>query len=447
MRISRVASSVLLAAALMCPTMGRGGQAGGQAPAALEFHPQDYRLKNGLRVLLLEDHSLPLVTVLVAYGAGTIRERPGEEGLAYFLENLMFQGSENVGPLQHVGFIQKTGGELNATTTLDRALFHQSLPSNYLSLALWLESDRMKSLSITAATVEKTRADLLKEHQDRRTSDPYDRTFARFDELLFPDFRFGHPPLDAESLRKLTESTVREFYRAYYVPNNAVLCIVGDMDLQKTRDLVVRYFDSIPPGDDVPAPAAPVFSQESEVVERLELDPPASAGFHLGFRCYPLQTGDAPSLKLIEYVLLKGETSRLRRRLLRRDRTANLVNGGLEDRRGVKALKVFCLNNNDVMVDRAEKAILSEIERLRSAPISQDELAKAKRQFKMDYLRSLSTRLGRALFLVDAAFAGRPLDPADELDQVLRTNPPNLASAAHRHFIPRNRVILEFGTR
>lgn len=419
------------------------------APNTLGFEFQEHRLRNGLRVILSVDDRLPLVTVAVAYGAGTIREQPGQEGLAYLLENLMFQGSENVRPLQHVAFVQRVGGDLNATTTLDKALFNQTLPSNYLALALWLESDRMKSLAITPAAIEKTRADLLQEHQDRLASDPYLEGFALFDSLLYPDFPYGHPIIGTGmEMRGLTESDVLTFHQTYYVPDNAVLCIVGNIDIARTRELVARYFDSIPPGIGIPFPPRPVFKKENDAVVRFAWIPAASAGFHMGFRFYPLQAGEVYSLRILEYLLLKGETSRLRNRLLRRDLTARYLSGGLEERLSVSALKVFCLNTNAVMAERSQKALLSEIDKLRTNPISQDELTKAKRRFKIDYLNRLSTRLGRALFLVDAAFAGTGLDVlGGELDNYFRVSPPALTAFVNKYFIPQNRVVLEIGQR
>ena len=419
-------------------------------PGGLGFEFQDYRLRNGLRIILSEDDALPLVTVAVAYGAGTVREKPGQEGLAYLLENLMFRGSENVSSLQHVGFIQKVGGELNATTTLDKTLFYQTLPTNYLALALWLESDRMKSLAITPAAIDITRAQLLQGHQDRLARDPYLESYSRLDELLYPDFLYGHPLIGSGGeMRNLAEKDILEFHQTYYVPNNAVLCIVGNIEISKTKELISRYFETIPPGIDISSPPLPVFRQAGEVEQALPGILSASTGFHLGFRFYPLQTGDAYSLKILEYILLKGETSRLRSRLLRRDPPlANHLSGGLEERGGVLALKILCLNNNSVMAERARRAILSEIDKIRANPVSADELAKAKQLFKTGYLRRLSTRLGRALFLVDAAFSGKPLDTLNgELDKYMRVNPPTLQSLVTRHFVPQNKVVVELGQR
>jgi zinc protease len=442
-----VRSLVLILLPLLVPASFPAARAQETAPNALGFEFQEHRLRNGLRVILSADGRLPLVTVAVAYGAGTIREQPGQEGLAYLLENLMFQGSENVGPLQHVGFIQRVGGDLNATTTPDRALFYQTLPSNYLALALWLESDRMKSLAITPAAIEKTRADLLTEHQDRLASDPYLESFGLFDSLLFPDFPYGHTLIGTGiEMRGLTETDVSTFHRTYYVPDNAVLCIVGNIDIARTKELVAKYFDSIPPGMSIPAPPRPVFKKENDAVVRIAGIPAGGGGFHMGFRFYPLQTGDVYSLRILEYLLLKGETSRLRNRLLRRDLTARYLSGTLEERLSVSVLKLFCLNTNAVMADRSQKAILSEIDKLRTNPVSQDELNKAKRRFELDYLNRLSTRLGRALFLVDAALAGTALDSLDgELDKYLRVSPSVVTAFVNKYFIPQNRVILEIG--
>ncbi len=445
--MTKAAASICLAA-LLAGSVSAGG---GQEPVrtSLGFTAEEFRLRNGLRVVLSVDTRLPLVTVAVGYGAGTIRERPGQEGLAYLLENLMFQGSENVGPLQHVKFVQKVGGELNATTTVDKALYYQTLPSSSLPLALWLESDRMKSLSVTGAAIQRTRDELVQEHRARLADDPYLPSFSEFDALLFPDYAYGHPLIGTgDEMLALAEDDIESFRRAYYVPNNAVLAIVGNIDPVRTRELVGRYFDSIPPGPDVPAPALPDFKRASEAQVRfLPIAGPA-AGFHMGFRFHPLQPGELDALRILEYLLFVGETSRVRHRLLRRDRTSHHLNVVLEERLKVAALKVFSLNTNADLVARAERALLSEIDKLRTNTVSEDEIEKARRRFELDYLDRLSTLRGRALFLINAAFAGKPL-PAlgEDLENALRVEPSAILAFVARYFTPQNRVVLEFGPR
>lgn len=427
--------------------LGQAAPAPGQGPeeGALPFAFQHYRLRNGLRVVLSENDRLPLVTVAVAYRAGTLYEKPGQEGLAFLLENLMFQGSENVGPFQHIGFVQKVGGELNATTTHDRSLFYETLPSNQLALALWLESDRMRALDVSAGAIENTRSGLIEEHAARLASDPYLPSFARFDELLYPDPLYGHPLIGSGAgLRELAGADVRAFHRTYYVPNNAVLCIVGRIDIARTRELVARYFDTIPPGSDIPSPPRPVFTRESDAVERSVEVPVPGAGFHMGFRFFPLQEGEAYALRMLEYVLFEGRTSRLRNRILRKDLTARYLTGALEERLSIAALKIFCLSSNAVSSERSRRIILSEIDKLRANEISQDEITRARRRFKMDHLERLSTNLGKALYLVDAEFAGKGLDSlARELESHLRVTPAALQAVVSKYFTPQNRVVLE----
>jgi predicted Zn-dependent peptidase len=445
--MKRTARAHVILASIIVSALPAVGRQDAPAPSSLPFAFQEYRLRNGLHVVLSEDDRLPLVTVAVGYGAGTLRESQGQEGLAYLLENLMFQGSENVSPLQHLAFVQKVGGELNATTSHDKTLFYETLPANQLTLALWLESDRMKSLVITPASIGRMRDELIQEHQGRVSSDPYLMSFFEFDRLLFPDFLYGHPLIGSgPGMAAIAMSDVLEFHRTYYVPNNAVLCVVGNIDIPRTRELVAKYFDSIAPGPYVPSPPRPEFRRENDAVVRHVRVPSGSAGFHMGFRFFPLQPGDAECLRILDYILLEGETSRLRDRLLRRDLSAHYLTGALDERLSVSTLKIFCLATNAVMIARAEKAILSEIDRLKTNAVSQDDLTRARLRFKRDYLNRLSTNLGKARFLVDSVFAGKSLDSLDaDLANVLRVNPQRLAAFASKYFIPQNRVVLEFG--
>ncbi|MGZ5438658.1 MAG: insulinase family protein, partial [Candidatus Aminicenantales bacterium] len=201
-----------------------------------------------------------------------------------------------------------------------------------------------------------------------------------------------------------------------------------------------------PPGLDSPSPPRPEIRRENDAVVRSVKIPVGSAGFHMGFRFFPLQAGDSDCLRILQYVLLEGETSRMRSRLLRHDLTARYLTGALDEEPSVATLKLFCLATNAVMVARSEKGILAEIDRLRSNAISQDELIKARRRFKKDYFDRLSTNLGKARFLVDAVFAGKRLDTlGGELDAIVSVSPQTLEAFAAKYFTPQNRVVLEFG--
>lgn len=430
----RTAAAILIWA-LAVPS---GSAAAPQAAAGggLDLPVVHYRLKNGLQVILSADDTLPVVSVVVGYAAGSLHEKPGRAGLAYLVENLMFQGSENVGPMQHVNAILSVGGRLNADTGHDRTLFHQTVPSNRLPLVLWLESDRMRAPSVTAATVDRVRNGLLAELRQRTASEPYLRSYDLLDELLFGDFSYGHPLSGSEeALNAITVEDVIEFRAARYVPNNAVLCIAGDIGLTEARELVARYFDTIPAGRSVdPLPAPPPAPEGS--VQRVLEDALASAhGFQLGFRMGRLQTGDSAALRVLEYVLMRGPISRLPRRLLRRDRTALFLTGGLERRGGGYAFKLFTTNNNAVMVDRCRKAVFEEIERLKTDPVSESELARAKVRFRTDILSRFSVSLDRALYLTEAHLAGiGPDEIGRDFESCLRVGPSTLQNLVSRHF-------------
>lgn len=414
-----------------------------------KFPVEEYRLRNGLRVVLSEDGSFPLVSVAVVYGAGSIREQRGQIGLALLMENLMFQGSENVSPLQHVNFVQRTGGVLNANTTLDKAAYYETLPSNQLALALWLESDRMRSLQIIPGAIERKKEELLDEYRRRLATEPYMESYAVFDTFLYPDFPHGHPLIGTgEDLKKLTEADVKAFYASYYLPGNAVLSIVGDIQIARTKELVARYFDSVPAGNLVPSPPLPQFEQDREVVRSLKEMLFPTPGFHLGYRLSPLQTGDIYTLRILEYVLFRGRTSRVGTRILKKDLTAYYMNAELEERPGGPALKIFALNNNEVMAERCQKAIVSEIDKLKVGVVSEDELDKAKNLFKLDYLRRLASRVDRALYLAEAAFEDVPVQAlASQLEQHMRVNPQAMNSLVNRLFVPRNKVVLNVRVR
>jgi len=411
---------------------------------SLSFPVIQYSLKNGLRVILSEDDSLPIVSVVMAYNAGSIYEQPGKTSLAYLVENLMFQGSENIAPMQHFSYIQRIGGLLNAATSYDKTLFYQTVPSNQLALVLWLESDRLRSLAISRGSLEKTKDALIEERRQRQASDLYFESYTLFDQLLFPDFAYGHPFIGTEEdLRNLAEDDVNTFYTAHYTPNNAVLCITGQIDIPRTKDFVSRYFETIPRGEEVSPVAPPTIPKAGPVIQTLKDTLASRPAFHLGFRIQSLQTGDYYTSKIMDYLLLRGKTSRLHRRLMKKERVAYYLSGGLEERKGGLVFKIFAINNNDVMTERSQKSILSEMNKLKTEYVSGAELEKAKVMFKTDYLMRVSTTLDKALFLCDIVFSQvQVTDLNAELNKYLRVSPTAVLSLAKRDLIPENMVLL-----
>ncbi len=420
-----------------------------QESESLSLSLSRHKLKNGLEVVLSENYSLPLVSVVVAFGAGSIHEEPGKTGLAYLLENMMFQGSANIGPMQHIGHINRIGGVASANTTEDITYFYQTVPANQLALALWLESDRMRSLEINVAKVEDAKASLLDEIAQRRSVEPYLESSWAFDRLIYPDLAHSHPILGKEEdVRRLSLEDINNFYQTYYVPNNAVLCIVGSFNMARTREHVEKYFGSILPGKELPPYEPPKPGEKKEIVQSFrELLAPSPA-IHLGYRMAAPYSAEFYPLTILEYILLKGKSSRLHSRIIRRENLSLSLSGGIERRKDAAALKIFAITNNEAMVDVCQRAIFSEVQKLRTSFVPDAELQKAKNLFKRDYLRRFSTTTETALFLAEMHFSSVGLEKVSgEIDKYLKVTPSEVVGAASRYLGPENSVSLIVRTR
>ncbi len=408
------------------------------------FPISEFILRNGLRVILSEDYSLPIVSVVIAYNVGSVHEQPGKSGLAHLLENLMFQGSRNVGQMQHISFIQKIGGILNAITTENRTLFYQTVPSNQLALVLWLESDRMNSLNINASNVEKIKNSLIEELQIRKDTDPYLESSWYFDQLLFPGFIYSHPvPGSISDIREITVEDVINFYSSFYTPNNAVLSIVGNINKNKVQQLVERYFSSIPRGNDLHTPISEKLEKIGNTVQSIVNPLATYPGFYVGYQIAPPYSEDHYSLVMTEYILLKGQTSRLHRRLIEKDRTVIYLTGGIENKADCSAFKINVRINNEIMRERSQRALFSEINKLKITPVSEQELEKSKNIFKVSYFRQYATILDKAIFLAEKSLERDNLaEWTNELARYLSVTDIDILRIANKYFND-DRIILD----
>jgi zinc protease len=415
-----------------------------QRETGFPFPYSQYTLKNGLQVVLAEDDSLPLVSVVLAYRAGSLNEQPGKTGLAHLLENIMFMGSLNVGPLQHFSFVNRVGGEPNASTAEDITYFYQTVPANQLALVLWLESDRMKTLEIDPARVERAKQAILDAIAERKAAEPYLASQFMFDNLLYPDFAHGHSVLGREEdVFRLDVEDARAFYETYYVPNNAVLVVVGNINFTKTKEMVERYFETIPSGKKLPLFLPPRPPEKEEVVQSF-VEPLAPApAFHLGYRIAPPFSRDYYALAILDFLLFKGKSSRLQKKLVKKEGVALYLTGGLEKRKDVAVMKVFAMNNNKTMVELTLRSISSEFGKLRIMDVSPEELARAKNMFKRDYVNRLASPLDRALFLAETVFSPPGLEGlSEQLARYMRVSAYEIRGIVNRYLIPENSVLV-----
>ncbi|MFQ6082390.1 MAG: M16 family metallopeptidase [Candidatus Aminicenantia bacterium] len=412
---------------------------------SLSFSFRQLELKNGLKVILSEDHSLPVVSVLIAYQVGSINDAPQKEGLAYLLQNMMFQGSENVGKMQHLVYINQIGGELNAVVYEDKTFFYQTLPSNYLALALWLEADRMVSLRISPSEFEELKNTLILDIKNRIENQPYLSTFFKFDQIAYQDFAYGHPVIGRKNkIKTISLEDAKEFYSTYYVPNNAVLTVVGDFNLKKTIQLIKKYFETIPRGENILSlPPAPIFRNEG-IIETYQDSFIPLPSIHIGYFIPFSKFEDFYPLTILDYILLKGESSRLFNRLVKKERLVFQISGGIEKKRNQAIFKIFVINNNPIMVNRTIEIIFSEINKLKKGYVSESELQRAKNMFKADYYNQFLTTLNRAIFLTECVMSDRPLESIKrDLDKYLSVTKLDLMKVINRYFIKKNRIILK----
>ncbi|MGD9345242.1 MAG: pitrilysin family protein [Candidatus Aminicenantes bacterium] len=425
---------LFLSAAFLCPQ---------QNGDVLPFEVTAFQLENGLQVILSEDYSLPLVSVVLAYNVGSINEPPEKAGLANILENLMFQGSRNIGPMQHIHFISKIGGVLNAETTAESTIFYQTVPASQLALVLWLESDRMQSLAIHPSKVKRIRDSLIEEIKQKKLDDPYFESSVLFDELLYPNEAYSHPIIGSESdMRDITAEDVREFYAKYYIPNNAVLSITGNFEKRKAIQLVRKYFSTIRPGKPVPFFPVEKHLESDEIVRDVQNYLAPSPGYYIGYRIASPDSPDSYTLVIIEYILLHGKSSRLQKRLLYEERIVSHLSGGIELKKNLATFKLFIKNTTETLRDRSQKLISDELDGLKSNFVSEQELNKAKNMFKRDYLDTFTTLTEKGIFLAEFHLSRKQNNSyMEELGQYLDVTPSDVIGIANRYF-NKERVVL-----
>ena len=406
---------------------------------------EQFTLDNGLRVILSEDHSLPIVSVVIYYDVGSRNERPGRTGFAHLFEHMMFQGSENVPKAAHFQYIYNNGGTLNGTTSTERTNYFETLPAHQLPLALWLESDRMRSLKVTQENLDNQRNAVQEEKRLNYDNRPYINAMVRLDELVFKNPANAHSTIGSmEDLDAATVEDVREFFRIYYAPNNAVLVIVGDFAPAEARQLVEKYFGTIPRQPD--PPNADV-SEPEEVGQRQDTYEDQFApfpAFLLGWKIPARRTPEFYALNLATDLLLDGESSRLYRKLVKGDESVVSIDGGIDVRRGPSALSIFVTPKPGKDAAQIRQTIMDEIKRLAEEGPTPDEMEKLHNSLRNDATRGRQSSLYRAQRLAEfALYDGDPNLFNTELQQYLSVTPAQIKEAVARYLDTENRVQID----
>ncbi len=368
------------------------------SPKQLNIKLTRHQLKNGLRVVLNEDHSAPTVAVCVTYDVGSRNEQPGRSGFAHLFEHMMFQGSRNVAKGQHFELITGRGGTLNGTTSVDRTNYYELMPSNALATVLWLEADRMQSLAVTKENFENQRQVVQEEYRMRVSNSAYAEGLMSLRELTFGDYwPHAHDPIGSmQDLDAAKLAWLREFHATYYAPNNAVLTIAGDFDPAQALALVDKYFSTAQPSD-VPEYSPGSLVEQSQPRSKELTDSNAKTpGLMYGWAIPPMRTAEHYALELATVALTFGDSSILEEKLVRNESLLREVASWTYDHRGPDMLVIRALLTERADVAAVERRLDEELGVLAKSGPTEDQLAKAKQRIQSYLLFGMEGNLTRA---------------------------------------------------
>ncbi|RBQ10355.1 M16 family metallopeptidase [Pedobacter miscanthi] len=429
---------ILFALAILCFSLSASAQ-------KVQF--TEFDLDNGLHVILHQDKTAPVVAVSVMYHVGSKDEETQRTGFAHFFEHLLFEGSNNIKRGDFFKLVSSNGGQNNANTTYDRTFYFEIFPSNQLELGLWLESERMLHPVINEVGV-KTQNEVVKEEKRLRIDNaPY----GKFTEKIFSHLFDGHPyrwqPIG--SMEHLDAAKLDEFiafFKKYYAPNNAVLTIVGDLDIDKTKALVKSYFAEVPKG-------APIVRKDVKLPEITKeiIDTAYDANIQIpaifaAYRVPGMKTRESKVLGMISSILSEGGSSRLSTKMVDQKKTALQVaafNYSLED---YGAYITLALPNKNTPLNDLLKDIDEEVLRLQTDLISESDYKKLQNKFENNYVSANSKMIGIAENLADG-YTFHDKDTNDinkELEVIRSITREEIRDVAKKYLNKNQRVVLYY---
>lgn len=422
------------------------------AGASLTIPKLDYKqttLPNGLKVVTLEDHRAPVVTLQVWYHVGSKDEEQGKAGFAHLFEHLMFKGSEHVGPQEHSRYVEQIGGDYNANTSFDRTLYYETVPSNALDRVLYLEADRMRSLRVDDPNLKSERAVVEEEHRLRVGNAPYGTLFENVQSLLYPK---NHPyehttigimaDLDSAALKN-----VQAFHDEYYKPDDATLVLVGDFKTEDAVAKITKNFGGIPKSTK-PFTRYPVIASDQTaerrktVYDKLAPLPMVVMAFRLPATEGP-DARDLPVFDVMSGILSEGQSSRLNRALIRDQQIAVQAAGGAITLKLGGMFFFYAVANAGKSPDVIEKSLADQVELLRTQPVSQAELDKAKNQAISGKVFGTISTEAKANVLGEADLLYNTPEQANkELSGLQAVTAADIQRVAQKYFAPEQRNIM-----
>jgi len=406
----------------------------------------EYTLDNGLHVILHQDNSTPVVAVTVTYHVGSKNERADRTGFAHFMEHLMFEGSANIERGEYFKIVQNAGGQVNAYTSFDKTHYYELLPSNQLELGLWMEAERMLHLVIDSIGVETQRSVIKEERSQSYDNRPYGSLLEETFKRAYSKHPYQWIPIG--SVQYIDEATLAEFqdfHRTYYVPNNAVLAIAGDIDIEKTKTLVKKYFGDIPKGQkemyrpNVVEPPLPGEIRDI-VYDNIQL-PAVIQAYRIPEKGHP----DSYALEMLTNILSNGQSSRMYKSIVDEQQKGLAVYSFPFPLADPGLYIVFGITNMGVEASELENAINEQITKFINEGISEREFQKARNMAETNFVTSNARMSTIADNLAEYhIFHGDAGLINTEIERYMSVTPDDIVRVAKEYLRNDNRVVLYY---
>lgn len=444
MRIRFITSGLIVLLAVGAGTGPAAAADEGVRPRPLAI--KSHTLANGLRLLMVEEHSAAVINLQVWYHVGSKDERAGRTGFAHLFEHLMFKGSAHVGADEHSRIIEAVGGFDNAQTNDDTTVYWETFPSNYLERVLWLEADRLGSLNVDEENFKAEREVVKEERRSRFENSPYGLVVEDLYAAAFSVHPYKHTTIGSmDDLNKATLDDVKEFFRTFYRPDNATVVVVGDFSAEQAIGWSEKYFGGIPrPAQPLPRVRVeePPQTAERRLTKSYGANSPLPAVVE-GYKIPAAYTPDSYALILASNILSGGESSRLYRRLVYQDRIAVQTQGFGAFTEQPNLFIAFAVMNQGKTPAEGEKAVDAVLQQMKSDPVEAKELEKARNQQIAGFIlgrqtmQDLASALGR-----DAVIGGDAELTNTDLERFLRVTPQDIERVAREYFTTARRTTL-----
>lgn len=407
------------------------------------IHFQKFTLPNGLRLLVHEDKSTPLVAVNTLYDVGSRDENPERTGFAHLFEHLMFGGSKHIKKFDDI--VQHAGGESNAFTSFDVTNFYITLPAQNLETAFWLESDRMLALNINKKTLSTQQKVVVEEFKETTLDEPYGDVWHHLNPMLWEKHPYKTPIIGEkpEHIAEATLDDVKSFYKKYYCPNNAIITVAGNVNAQEVLAQVEKWFGEIPKGETPTRKLPEETPQTAQKRKTLDGNVPI-AMLYMTFHAPARTSPDYAASDVLTDILANGTSSRLYRRLLKEKRIFSEIDCYVLGLIDPSAIVIEGKPAEGVTLETAEAAVWEELEALKNTVISDNELQKHKNRLESQQAFSALGALHKALNLAFYELLGEPERINTEIEQYLSLTPQYLHQVANEIFTVEKSCILHY---